>query len=278
MIRRFESRRWRQVLGFAAWAAAAVATPPATSTAANVGNSVTFEVLPDAITTPSDNAPLAVNAEYELNNGVRLRFAFLDVASGQFTDPGHFEAWSGVDDVSGFQSMHGIRNDDSGRADVNSLLGSYFFRSQGDISQRGGVVTLRIDYANNLGMRYAAGEIWDIDSGNSGTEQWDVKAYNAANAVIGSQLSPLGLTEEQGDVTPDLLLDSRPWVFALHTEDDIHHVVINFIGTKQNGLGLAFNNFTTSIVPEPATLVTALLAFAWLLVGRMRGMLSRGSG
>ena len=52
-----------------------------------VGAMVTFETLPDAVTPPTDNAELAINDAYELDNGVTLRFTFRDEGTLEFTAP-----------------------------------------------------------------------------------------------------------------------------------------------------------------------------------------------
>jgi hypothetical protein len=211
--------------------------------AVSVGEYVTFETLTDAATPPTDNAQLAINDPYELNNGVTLRFTFRDEVSLQFTEAGRFERRGGADSVRGFAATHGTGNEDTGRtAALNDQLGLFFLRSPLPQLQAGDV-GLRIDYGNNAGMRYAAGEIWDIDHGNpAATERWQIDAFNAANAIIASTTSPL--SRDQNSLSS---LDSLPWVFELTAQQDIAYILIEFIGTKPDEVGLAFNNFTTEI-------------------------------
>ena len=126
--------------------------------------------------------------------------------------------------------------------ELNALLGQFFLRSP-EGQRQAGDVGLRIDYGNNVGMRYAGGEIWDIDGERpNNTEQWQIDAFNAANQIVASQTSPLSI--DQGN--PDSL-DSLPWEFELAAHEDIAYVLVEFIGTKTDGVGLAFNNFTTAI-------------------------------
>ena len=69
-------------------------------------------------------------------------------------------------------------------------------------------------------------------------EQWRVDALDAGDHVIASQLSPLGT----GSPGP---YDAKPWTFAFsNLPSGFDKVRMTFIGTKTNGVGLAFNNFS----------------------------------
>jgi hypothetical protein len=219
-----------------------LAAPPL-ARAASVGDFVTFETLTDALTAPTDNATLAISDPYQLNNGVTLRFRFRNEDTLQFTDAGRFEKRGGGDNTRGFLSSNGTGNEDTGRtAKLNDQLGLFFLRSpEGQL--QAGDVGLRIDYGNNAGMRYAAGEIWDIDGDPPNhSERWQIDAFNAANQIIASQTSPLGIVRDDPNS-----LDSLPWLFEFSTHQDIAYIKVEFIGTKAEGVGLAFNNFTTAI-------------------------------
>jgi hypothetical protein len=224
-----------------AGAVAAIFCPRAD--AVPVGEVVRFETLIDGVTTPTDNSELPITDAYELNNGVTLRFTFRDEMTQLFTAAGRFERRGAQDPGIGFISTYGTGNEDTGRSQaLNDQLGLYFLRSPTVVSNTGDV-GLRVDYANTTGMRYAAGEIWDIDGTSATeTEQWKVDAFDSSHVLLDSVTSPLGNNENAMNS-----LDSRPWTFELIARADISYVQIEFVGGKTSGVGLAFNNFRTAI-------------------------------
>ena len=169
-----------------------------------------------------------------------------------------FEA-AGQDGTDGFvNSMSGI-NDDAA-AGFHAQLGHFFLRQVVN-----GIVPppFIVDYTTGQTITSLSGEIWDIDgSAALGTEQWLVEVLNGANAVITSTMSPLG-TGPAGD--------SLPWTFSFGgLPAGVDKVRITFIGTKTQGLGLAFNNFRPTTVPEPFGLVIAALGAVGLAGLRRR--------
>lgn len=143
-------------------------------------------------------------------------------------------------------------------------LGDTFMRTGQQVSSRdlnGPVFSVAYDRAPTLPI---GGEIWDID-GNSaqGTEQWAVQAYSSEDALIAEQISPEGTKLGAGT------LDGRAWSFLFDGEGydlgDIARIDFSFIGTKDRGIGLAFNNFETGApVPLPAA--------AWFLITAVGGL------
>jgi hypothetical protein len=112
----------------------------------------------------------------------------------------------------------------------------------------------------------ASGQIWDIDGNTSqGTEQWDVQAYDSANNLVASILSPLGSTNGAGS------LDGLPWTFNL-AGGEFSRIDFVFTGTKERGVGLGFDNFNTSSVsvPEPGSLALLTLGLLGTVAVRRR--------
>jgi hypothetical protein len=122
----------------------------------------------------------------------------------------------------------------------------------------------------------ASAEIWDIDAQGPGTEQWLVEAYNGANAVVDSSASPLGTNNGSGS------LDGKPWAWSFNhgMTADIHRIELSFTGSKTNGIGLAFDNFSPSspveAVPEPSALLM-LLSGLGAIGARLRFKRRRGA-
>lgn len=203
---------------------------------------------------PGDNAP--ITGQYAASDNITFN---LIVPSGF----ARLEAVGNNDPVRSF--VNDTDNDsDTGRAGgldwqgnpYSSDLGGYFLRSETDVAQTGDVI-LEIQYSSPV--RGATGEIWDIDgTGGSNTEQWEVTAYDAANQVVDTVTSPLGVTN--GPST----LDARPWLFGVFSNTaNIDTIRIAFVGQKTNSVGLAFDNFNSNIIPTPA----AVAAGAGLLAG-----------
>ena len=163
----------------------------------------------------------------------------------------------------------GFLNDQLNQRDVESGtptpgLGNYFLRTDTDFSDRGpGDAFLSVFY--DAPETAASGEIWDIDGNQSqGTEKWDV-VFRLSGSEVTRVSSPEGTTNGAGS------LDGLPWLFqyAGASFDQIDFV---FTGTKQTGIGLAFDNFRTdATVPVPATLALLGFGLAGLgLAGRRR--------
>jgi hypothetical protein len=167
--------------------------------------------------------------------------------------------------------------------DANNDLDSFFLRTPGDVpmSVNNGYVFV-VEYVGGAPAFAASGEIWDIDAwvggANEGYEQWIVTAWCTGNRIIDSQTSPVGLVHTDANS-----LDAEAWTFAVandfsRTDRDgnpivgqsvdgngdplpIQYITIEFTGDKSQGVGLAFDNFNATTVPEPST-YAALLGLA----------------
>ncbi|MBZ8180854.1 PEP-CTERM sorting domain-containing protein [Oscillatoria salina] len=162
--------------------------------------------------------------------------------------------YSKKDPKSGFANGH-LSKLDVAAPSFESRLGSFFLRTdtpKKTIKEQNLLITY------NSPTSGASGEIWDIDGGIRGTEQWRIEALGQDLSVIDSILSPLGTT---------LTLDAKPWLWSFDRDvADINAIRFNFVGTKKNVAGLAFDNFSvysvenSEKVPEP-TSVLSLLTF-----------------
>lgn len=221
---------------------------------------ITFETTPTGAT-PVDNAPLA--APYAVNGGT-VRF-FFDTNGNNVHDSGdvnpRFEARGNADpDPQGFQST---KNGGQDRP-AGGSLGAWFLRQPDGIGALPGPFIIDYDVAQPIDA--LSGEIWDIDSTPQATERWRVDVLDSAGSVVATQLSPLGILQ-----TDPASLDSLPWTFMFtgltQLSLDVDKVRLTFVGTKRDGIGLSFNNYSAfEAVPEPGSL--ALIA-----VGGLAGVL-----
>jgi len=199
--------------------------------------------------------------------------AFDNVEFSSGGQPAKLEAVGGGD-----ADPQGFLNDPINTNDVATSgtpgLGDWFLRSRGDtgISQRGpGDSFLKIEYGSDVFE--ASGQIWDIDGNDSlGSEKWNVRALDAAGNVLAVEMSP-----EFQKGTNANSLNGQPYNFTFDLPergDPIAEINFEFAGTKENGIGLAFDNFNSSgtSIPAPGTL--ALLGIG--LAGA--GLLMRRNG
>jgi hypothetical protein len=215
---------------------------------------IDFETTPSGAA-PSDNAPLS--APYNIVGGGTVTF-FFDSNGNNSYDPGTdvqpiFEAY-GPDGSDGF-SNGTLGLADTANGGLAGQLGNFFLRQ---LQPGTPPPPLIADYNTSQIISGLSGEIWDIDGGLAGTEQWLVEALDGSNNLLVSQLSPLGIGPA---------LDGLPWVFSFPgLPSGFDKVRISFVGTKVSGLGLAFNNFdpTSSAAPEPGTLLLAVVAAGML--------------
>jgi hypothetical protein len=230
---------------------------------ASAADVITFETAPNGSVHVDD---ALLSSPYNITGGT-VRF-FYDINGNNNYDSGidvfpAFEA-AGKDAVNAFASAWDD-SADTPRPGYAAELGNYFLRTAGS----GNPASLPppppgpfIAQCITSGTITAfSGELWDIDGGsNGGTEQWRVEVLDGSGKVLATELSPLGVDDSANS------LDSLPWVFSFdNLLPSAESVRLTFIGTKTNGIGFAFNNFSVTVVPEPSSLVLLALACLGLI-------------
>jgi hypothetical protein len=201
---------------------------------------ITFENDPGG--SPSvDDAPLGLASAYAVG-GLSITFGFDSNGDGVTDAPAYFEH-IGTDGVDGFAACI---DRDTAAPGFAAQLGDFFLRGYPGADFR----LMVIDYTGGT-VAAASGEIWDIDAVNTSTEQYRVEAYDSLGNLLATIDSPVG-NQDSGCLNTQL--DGRPWTFAFTgLTSGIARITIDFIGTKTNGIGLAFNNFNaTGEDPVPA--------------------------
>lgn len=230
---------------------------------------IDFESLPSG-GNAYDNYVIGLNEVYTIN-GVDITFGFDSDLDGDVDTSAVIEQAGNKDqgNDTGFLAMRSQR--DVAAQGFETQLGDFFLRQHEPYKPFGKFI---ISYNANGPITGASGEIWDID-GNSRknkTEQFLVEAFDD-NGLIESILSPLGV---------DRTLDGKPWQFDFDNLSQLSQIEISFIGSKTNGIGLAFNNFsptmsinqtnsltTSTPVSEPTALNTILLGMLLMIISRV---------
>ena len=229
---------------------------------------VAFETAPDG-TTPVDDALLS--SSYSMTGGT-IRF-FYDKNGNNVYDASvdafpAFEA-AGRDAINAF-ATNWNDSSDTARAAYTAQLGNYFLRTAGSGNPStlpppppGPFIAQCITSGTISGF---SGELWYIDGGsNGGTEQWTIEVLDGSGNVLSSQLSPLGVDDSSSS------LDGLPWTFTFSgMPASAKSLRLNFIGSKMNGIGFAFNNFSVSVVPEPCCSMLLAIFFACAACCRQR--------
>ena len=216
---------------------------------------IDFETTP-AGGVPTDDGVLLPTTPY-ITSGVLISFGFDFNGDGIVETPATFEktgTFPGEPPLAGFSGSSGLDTPDPG---FGAQLGNWFLRSPMGGANFGRFV---IQYSSSFPVTAASGEIWDIDGNQQmgTTEEYTVQAFDAASSLLATVVSPLGVLD-----TPIAPLDGRPWVFAFSgLSAGIDHIVVTFTGTKPAGIGLAFNNFDPTAVPEPASALLLLIGLS----------------
>ncbi len=208
---------------------------------------------------PTDNSTIEFSDAF-MADSVIVRFGFDSNWDGTLDTKAVFEE-VGNTDTGGDTGFWGFGSDkDTAAPGFTSQLGNFFLR-QNDPYKPFGVFTILYEATNAVSA--ASGEIWDIDGGNK-TERFLVEAFDGTT-LLDSIQSPLGT---------DSTLDGKPWVFGFNNLSNITKIEITFTGTKTNGIGLAFNNFSpiedkspVIDVPEPSS-ISIFLACSFLVIFR----------
>ncbi len=230
---------------------------------------IDFETTPAGVT-PSDDGVLSALTPYTLG-GVQVAFGF-DANSDNIVDTADLDLDGIPDGYARFEQAGTFPGETdagfSGSVDVDTAdvgfaaqLGNWFLRSPVPGSDFGQFIITYV--STSAPVMAASGEIWDIDGttqmGIGFTEEYTVRAYDSIGNLLATQISPLGTLP-----TPVAPLDGRPWQFSFSgLTAGIDHIIVDFTGTKPMGIGLAFNNFYPTSVPEPSTAMLILVgAFA----------------
>ena len=210
---------------------------------------IDFETVP--MGTPSDQ--LAITTQYQGTYGVTFSLSNADTP--------FLEKTGGSDTGDGFYNFQtGTQTPDVETAGFEGQLGEYYLRIGTDELLSAPMPDLLISYTNPVSA--ASAQIWDIDGGPAGTEQWLVTALDSGGSVIDSLLSPLGTAQGAGT------LDGIPWTWSFsHASTDIYAINLEFIGSKTTNLGLAFDNFS------PSTAAVPIPAAAWLFGSGLLGLI-----
>lgn len=246
-----------------------VAAGAAVASNANAANLIDFETIP-GVGAPSDD--MAIGDSYNTMDFAFVTFAFTD--STGMTDA-FYEA-VGTDSPANAFVSNKNGNDDSQLADIGGEagLGSFLMRDNRDVTTTGQPLSLMINFNKALSDGIAptgfSGQIWDIDdvsnenSASFGTEQWEVYVTDLLGNTELQATSPIGI--EPSDPNS---LDSKPWRFTVDDADGIAKIEVRFTGTKEAGLGGAFDNFEVrNVLPTPGT--SALFSAGGLLIARRR--------
>lgn len=239
---------------------------PLTSSQA-AGTIIDFESLPNGAQ-PADDVQLS--SPYTIEGGGTVQFFFDANLNGAYEPMVDvlpvFEA-IGNSGTDGFVASQ-VSGNDRPRSGFEGQLGTFFLR-QPEGSGRVPAPFV-IAYDTDQTIREFSGEIWDIDGAVSGTEQWQIDALNGAGNILATLRSPLGVNANSSS------LDSLPWNFAfLDLPSGLQSVRLTFVGSKSDGIGLAFNNFSAvKAIPEPGVgwliVLTALAMWGSILRRRER--------
>lgn len=213
-----------------------------------------------------------VTNQYASSDGVTFSGAFLEKAGGADDGP------------------QGFQNGQTGQWDMANAgyqtpappgLGNWFLRSAGNVMERGGNNPLGIGdtflsvlYDNPVTM--ASGQVWDIDGNSSqGSEEWTILAIDSITGdTVAKVVSP-----EYNHGGANNSLNGRPFGFSFNTSQSFDKIAFKFTGTKMEGIGLAFDNFSpysAVAVAEPSVLWTFGLGLALLGLGVVSHRRRRG--
>jgi len=161
----------------------------------------------------------------------------------------------------------GFVNDQLGSADTdedaNYDLDYYFLRTTAALSANlhdfNPVFTL--DFSDPA--VYVSAQIWDIDGNFSqGTEAWKV------TALLGD-MSTTQILSPVGSNIGSRSLDGKAWEFMFGSYAGIKSITFEFIGSKTQGIGVAFDNLAFA-VSGPGSSMILFMGLAILLVSLRR--------
>lgn len=224
---------------------------------------IDFEVTSSA-ETPTDNGIIHFNDDF-IADGVAVRFGFDSNFDGILDTKAVFEQAGNKDAGKDTGFVGFAKGRDQAAPPFESLLGDFFLR-QSEPYKPFGVFTIL--YNANSPVTQASGEIWDIDGKKNKTERFLVKAFNDTELLAIIE-SPLGI---------DSTLNGKPWIFGFTGLSDITKIEITFTGSKTQGIGLAFNNFSPvenishaiHQIPIPATVYLFMLGLMGITTRQLK--------
>jgi len=192
------------------------------------GQTIDFESVP-GIPAPIDG--MAISNQYEATFGVSFIF-----------EDGHFPYLAKVGPPrTAFQGPNG--GDDN--VQPNQGVGEFFLTDDFVTNNLGTApAPLLVTYTTPVAA--ASGVIIDVDEAPGGVERWIVEALNTNNVLlVSNRVTVNNAFSGNGKATP--------WSFQRPTSD-IQRIRIWYNGTKANGIGLAFDNFSPALPVAPARL------------------------
>ncbi|MCC6680981.1 MAG: hypothetical protein IT445_08780 [Phycisphaeraceae bacterium] len=224
---------------------------------------IDFETTPTGVI-PIDDAPLPSSLPYTFG-GLQISFGFDTNTDGVVDSYAVFEQ-AGTYQGEPFSGFAGSVARDTADPGFTAQLGNWFLRGPVGGQDFGRFI---IKYTSSFTVTDASGEIWDIDGNDITlvTEQYQVQAFDSGGNLLATVLSPIGTLS-----TPTAPLDGQPWVFTFSgLSAGIDRIEIDFVGTKPAGIGLAFNNFNPTAIPDPAGAWIIACALGSLLLRRHTG-------
>lgn len=211
---------------------------------------LTFETRPDS-TAPTDNEELtssyidastSVTFGFDINNDLSIDVNARFEKRG--TDPTYAYVTDTDDDLDKTGTGEGgawvLRNPRDAEPNALNLLNSAFL----------------IKYSGTLSAN-VSGQIWDIDAG----EQYNIEAFNEFNTFLFSTLTPVGPGTCCGGPA-----DGLPFTFSFtNAITPVATIRITQI-QGDRAAGFAFDNFSTTEVPEPSSVMLILGGIAVLAV------------
>ncbi len=239
---------------------------------------IDFETLPGG-GTPVDNQTVSTQYAAIADGGVSFYYDGNNDGVPDLIDPQNPQLGSmpmylersgpadGINDI----DPQGYIYDQTSTADLidpseTRTLGNFFLRAPTEVVDRS-PFSMIVQYTQPTSA--FSGEIWDVDGVSvQQSEKWTIEVYgdDGGSPFSDSFESPEGTANGAGS------LDGKAWFFEYTAPDGVEIDEIRFVfsGTKTNGIGLAFDNFNSTAIPEPATL--SLLALGGLALLRRRSL------
>lgn len=146
-------------------------------------------------------------------------------------------------------------------AQRQAYMGSFFLRTT-SYSRESLVVVM-----DTFRMQQVSFEIWDLDGYSGGNESWRITPFDGG---WGTPLTPYDTPVITGNLDSDSY-DGQRYLVTLDGGLDFDRFVIEYTGNKAEGVvGLAFNNFKFTIIPEPTSGILLGLGLLAAVVFRRR--------